>query len=299
VHPRPASRACVFAHFDREGKVDQHVLFYLQKLSGIACQVVFVTVSVLDQESLNALSAIGVNTVQRDNVGYDFYSYKTGLEQLNLENFDEIVLCNDSVYGPFNDLSEVCNKMKARGADFWGITESHEYARHLQSYFLCFGRRVILSEEFREFWDKLEVLNNKSEIIRRYEVGLSQALLSRGFRADALVLSEDVGLWRRVRSSWRQYMRTMRRRWLDWEFYLDIFHILFLGRQIAVNPTHMEWKSLLIDHHSPFVKIELLRDNPKGIDDLDSISSVITTISDYPPALISSHLARVGQQSKQ
>jgi len=90
-------------------------------------------------------------------------------------------------------------------------------------------------------------------------------------------------------------MRTARRRWLDSEFYLDIFHILFMSRQIAVNPTHMEWKSLLLDHHSPFVKIELLRDNPKGIDDLGSISSVISSFSAYPAVLISSHLARVGR----
>jgi len=288
-------RVCVFAHYDLQDSLDDYVLYYLNRLQDTVDLLLFVTVSSLCQSDIDELSSLGFRVIQRDNVGYDFYGYKTGIDQLDLDDYDELVLCNDSVYGPFVDLAELNDKMRARGADFWGITENYEYAHHLQSYYLCFTRKVLQSSEFSNFWHELEVLENKREIIRRYEVGLSQRLLNQGFRAEALVSFERESKLRRVRSSWRQYLRTVRRRWLDREFYLDVFHILFSGRQIAVNPTHMEWKSLLTDHHSPFVKIELLRDNPKGMDDLDSISSVISGFSDYPSALISAHLARVGR----
>jgi len=288
-------RACVFAHFDLHDEVDDHVIYYLKCLRATVDDLLFVTVSQLGGGTVDQISALGIRVIQRDNEGYDFCSYKTGIDQLNLDDYDELLLCNDSVYGPFVDLGELTERMRTGGADFWGITENFEYARHLQSYYLCFTKKVLQSAEFCNFWSELEALENKREIIRRYEVGLSQRLLKQGFRAAALVSFEQESKLRRVRSSWRQYLCTVRRRWLDREFYLDVFHILFSGRQIAVNPTHMEWKSLLIDHHSPFVKIELLRDNPKGMDDLDSISSVISGFSDYPSALISAHLARVGR----
>jgi lipopolysaccharide biosynthesis protein len=286
-------RACVFAHFDLEGKVDQHVIFYLQKLCKIASPVIFVTVSILDQKSRDELFATGVVIVQRDNVGYDFYSYKTGLEQLNLKDFDDVILCNDSVYGPLFSLEEVFKKMEGRPCDFWGLTESYEIARHVQSYFLVFRRVLLDAEVFHRFWETMVVLEHKREIVERYEVGLSQQLLAAGFSLDSFVATENSGIVKRFRQSWRQYLRTIGRRWNEKEFWLDVVQIVFMGRSIAVNPTHMEWRALLSNSDLPFIKVELLRDNPKGISDLSDVFNVIESRSDYPVELISNHLSRV------
>ena len=39
--------------------------------------------------------------VRRPNFGYDFYSYKTGLDLVeDLRHYDLVVICNDSYVGP-------------------------------------------------------------------------------------------------------------------------------------------------------------------------------------------------------
>lgn len=296
MHSQSVSRACVFAHFDVEGKVDQHVLYYLRELCLIADRVIFVTVSIVEQESLDQLSAVGVTTVQRDNVGYDFYSYKVGLEQLNVTDFDEIILCNDSVYGPLFNLENVFNRMDDSLCDFWGLTESYEIARHVQSYFLVFRKKLLDAEVFLRFWDTLEALESKRDIVERYEVGLSQELLAADFSVDSFVKFESPRKYTRFIQSWRQYVRTIARRWKEREFWLDVFQIVFMGRVIAINPTHKEWRTLLANSDLPFIKVELLRDNPKGVSDLSDVFGVIESRSDYPVELISNHLSRVRHQ---
>ena len=42
-----------------------------------------------------------------------------------------------------------------------------------------------------------------------------------------------------------------------------------------------------------FLKVALLRENPRQLDDLDTVFDVIQAMGDYPVNLISSHLKRV------
>lgn len=289
--------ACVFAHFDPEDRLDDYVLYYVKSLLIIVDTLFFVSVSRLNENDINTLSALGAQVIQRKNIGYDFFSYKKGIELLNLDDYDELFLCNDSVYGPFNNLSALGDKMRKRGADFWGVTESNECARHLQSYFLCFGKEVLQSRVFQSFWTELEALDDKSEIIQRFEVGLSQKLLKNGFRLDALVPVKQKSALQRLRGGWRRPLRTYSKRWLQLSFYTEVMNILSGSRQVADNPTHMEWEASIVEHGSPFVKIELLRDNPKGLVGLGSVYSVIASVSEYPLGLISTHLARVSSDS--
>ena len=41
------------------------------------------------------------------------------------------------------------------------------------------------------------------------------------------------------------------------------------------NPTHEHWRSSILDTKSPFVKIELIRDNPTKMEDINEIIPVI------------------------
>ena len=62
---------------------------------------------------------------------------------------------------------------------------------------------------------------------------------------------------------------------------------------VARNPTHIGWRSLIRNGGVPFVKVELLRDNPKKINDLDEIRHVIKSVGDYPVKYIEDHLRRM------
>ncbi|WP_439107106.1 rhamnan synthesis F family protein [Congregibacter sp.] len=50
---------------------------------------------------------LGINVLVCETFGYDFMSYRLGIEQLFLAAFDELLLCNDSVYGPVYTLRQL------------------------------------------------------------------------------------------------------------------------------------------------------------------------------------------------
>lgn len=288
-----AKRACVYAHFDRDGIVDEYVRYYLACLQDVVQHIEFVTVSELVDESLHALVSMGIHVTQRENLGYDFVSYRVGLGALDLSSFDEVIICNDSVYGPLFDLKNIFLGMEADQCDFWGITESDEIATHLQSYFLVFRKPVLDDESFREFWQQVEVVSDKKAIIERYEVGLSQKLLSRGFSCSSVVKTAHQPLFLRIAHSLPQFIRRFKVRWKEPKFYRHLAKVIFLGEKLAVNPTHLEWKTMLLEQNSPFLKIELLRSNPQQVAQVEQVFDLIASKSDYRVELILEHLKRI------
>ncbi|MDG1386834.1 MAG: rhamnan synthesis F family protein [Halioglobus sp.] len=284
--------ACVFAHYDRSGEIEGYVLFYLRALRECTEHVVIVTTSPLSENSKSKLHDLQVQLVERDNTGYDFFSYQVGVNTLDLNRFDELVLCNDSVYGPFRELGPILDDMRVADCDFWGMTESYDVAHHLQSYFLVFNKEVIHSKAFRAFWERLEILNDKREIIEKYEVGLSQALLAAGFRFIAVASFEDQKQFNRIIQSWRAYVNTVLRKWNNPQFWRTVYRVIFHGAKLGVNPTHTEWKSMLANHGVPFLKTALLRDNPTGMNNLHEVDEVISSLGDYPVELIYQHRSR-------
>ena len=286
--------ACVFAHYDPAGKVDEHVLYYLQELQKIAGLIQFVTTASLDDAERRRVEDLGVNVIERNNEGYDFCSYKAGIDAIDVSAFDELIVCNDSVYGPFSDLATVFAEMRSRDARFWGLTDSYDYQHHLQSYFLVFAGDALRSQAFKDFWQSIQILDDKVAIIRRYEVGLSQVMGAAGFPPEALAGSRRVGNARHIGSYWRYYLRLLLRRWRDTQFWADGLRVITGRRLVGKNVTHLEWKSLVEDGGIPFIKIGLLRDNPKDVGNLDEVYDVIERAGDYPVQCIRDHLRRTG-----
>lgn len=285
--------ACVFAHFDADNVVDQYVIYYLKSLRPIVDELVFVTTSELLETVACELRDAGLTIIQRENVGHDFVSYKAGIATIQLEQYDELILCNDSVYGPIGDLGATLKTLRDSGSDFQGMTESFDYAHHLQSFFLVFSKKVFSSTAFSNFWASVEVLSNKQEIISRYEVGLTRQLEDAGFGFSSLTPYKDLGSLRRVRKAWRQYLKTLRQRCLELKFWQDVFKVMSGRMEIGTNPSHSEWRVLLEEYRVPFIKVGLLRDNPRRLSGLASVYGVIHAVDPgYPTELISAHLAR-------
>jgi len=262
---------CVLAHFDRDGLIDDYVVRYVQALDAIGCETVIVSSAEnLREESIAKILPYCSRYIVKQNIGYDFASWRTGLHTVgDLGGYDRVIVANDSVYGPLQDLGDLFSTMERRKLPFWGITDSLKYGRHLQSYFLVFEREVTQSAAFRDFWRRLPDYRHKYVVIIQCEVGLTQRLASAGFEFAAYCpvekiqenLQKDVGL-------------------------SDIL------RDPRVSPTHRGWRSLL-EAGCPFVKIQLLRDNPLNVPGLDNWETVLGGVSRYDAALIKNHLARV------
>lgn len=266
---------CVFAHFDRDHVIDDYVVYYVQRLHELGCEIVFVsTAEHLSAAEIDKVRPYCHRVLVRENVGHDFGSWKVGLATIvDLDRYRRLILANDSVYGPLHDLAGVFTAMEQTGADFWGITDSHRYRHHLQSYFLVFNGPVLRHAAFRRFWNRLPFYAFKHVVVWRGEIGLSGALQRAGFRLRAFC--DYAGL----RSTRREEVARLER--LHWR-----------GR--PANPMFLLWRFLLQDQRCPLLKVAPLRDRPAHIPDVDDWPTVVGATSDYDTAIIRRHLARVG-----
>lgn len=263
---------CVLAHFDRDGAVDDYVARYLQALDELGCETVFVsTAKNLDDESIRKIKPFCSKFIIKQNIGYDFASWRTGLEAVgDLSSYDRLIIANDSVYGPLQDLRKIFAEMDGRDVAFWGITDSLKYGRHLQSYFLVYDRPVLQSRVFAEFWRKLPDYRHKYVVIIQGEVGLSRRLVAAGFNFAAYCPIEAVQEAQRA----------------------DAGTLAAKFRDPRISPTHRAWRALM-RAGCPFLKIQLLRDNPMRVPDLEDWEAVVGEVSGYDLDLIRKHLGRV------
>lgn len=293
--PKTNSRAAVFAHYDREGIVDDYVLFYLSSLRRLCDFIVFVSTADLSPGELGKAGNLADVAIKRENAGYDFFSYKVGLYELKkrgLENYFEIILCNDSVYGPLYPIEEMFASMEKSDADFWGVTDSREIAHHIQSYFIVFRRPVFLSGLFSGFWAAMAPISDRIEVVRQYEAGLSQLLEANGFRPSAFVNPGVFNILGYVRLIIYKIKKLLGMSWEEIQPRLNN-----LGRglaQIHPNPTLTLWKELLVKRRNPFLKIALFTHDSAGVE-MEDYPETIKNATAYDEQLITRHLARVKQ----
>lgn len=196
-------------------------------------------------EAARDLAEMGVVTLRRYNIGLDFGAWRMAMRTLSLPRPDtgRILLINDSVYGPLVPIAPLLARMRAEDADLWGLTDSRERGWHLQSYFLLAHPAAFSSETWRRFWRGAVPLPFRHWTIGRYEIGLSQRLIGAGLRARA------------------------------------VFPYAAIVPDASVaNPTLGAWRTLL-GAGFPFLKRELLRDNPTAVPGLGAWRSLIP--SDY------------------
>jgi len=284
---KPVNRAIVFAHYDKQDRVDPYVFYYLGELRKLTPTLIFVSTAKPDQEDIDKLERIGCEVILRENAGYDFMSYKLGLERLECTAYDEVVICNDSVYGPFFDLETIFNKMRAEACDFWGMTSNTDISYHIQSYFVVFKKQALHSAAFSHFWDTLTILDSKSEIIRRYEVGLSRCLLKAGLKAETSADYNPTLTDQLIYLSKRVSPGKVKEKILA----------IFQGENVIprINATHSFWKELILQGKMPFMKVEPLRDNPMEVD-IEDYEKVISSVSSYDVDLIKDHLYRIAEK---
>lgn len=286
------NRAIVFVHYDRDNIVDDYVYYYLKELQKNASLLIFVSTAKLVEKDVKNLSHYCSKVIIRENIGYDFMSYKIGLESFDYQNYDEVVICNDSVYGPLYPLGDVFEEMTNDSSDFWGITDNTDFSYHLQSYFLVFKKNIISSVAFEQFWKQIKVLNNKEDIIQKYEVGLSKSLMDHGFLSTVYTSFQATKI---------QKLSIFIKKFTPIKIWNKIIAIINKQDKIKrigkTNTTHHFWKELILLGRTPFIKIELLRDNPMRIN-IHDFEDIIHQVSHYDTKLIEKHLTRVKRLNK-
>jgi rhamnosyltransferase len=231
------NRLILFAHFDAGDRINPHTLRHLAALKALGGRIRFLSNSAPGPEELARLEGRVDDILVRENRGMDFGMWKAGLEGLDLEPYDELLLTNSSVIGPCLPLAPIFQRMAASDCDFWGLTESEEGCRHLQSYFLVFRRTALAAPAFAQFWASVLPYRAKQNVIFSYEMGLSVFLQEQGLRAAVAfpLTAGDNGLF------WNLLLRCR------------------LSRSIrrGRNPT-LFYPDALVRAGMPFVKVSLL-----------------------------------------
>lgn len=249
-------RLCVFAHWDRDNIIDDYVIYYLKALKEVCDYIIFVSDTECSSEKIKGTVDAAIIGIHGE---YDFGSYKRGFLYAKDHgfDFDELLLVNDSFYGPFYPLKNIFNKMDPVKCDFWGLTQNSygikyvdgEYKEtflpHIQSCFLLLKRSVFNSNCFKEFIDSIEHKDNKDEVVLNYEIGLSRLLWENGFKS-ALYIN--------------RYKHT-------------------------VNPLAAKWRRLIKWYKFPFLKTSLVKRN--------IINGWESVIKDYPAELINNNAKRL------
>lgn len=191
-----SKRLFVFAGYDKYGVIDETLLYYLNCLSEFG-DIVFIMdsdVAKAELAKLNAIKNILFIGAKRHNE-YDFGSYKRGFNYAKkiIENYDWIYFVNDSAYGPLWNLSPVFKDLESRGTDLIGMADYSEknIARHVQSWFLGVSKHIAKQKFFSDFMNNITHQTEKSLIILKYEVGLSQLILQHGYKMSAYISGEQ------------------------------------------------------------------------------------------------------------
>jgi len=249
------------AHFDPDGLVAPHVRRQIQAWLAVPVDLTVVSTAELTESDRDWLNA-HVQLIERANQGYDFLSYRGGLEAAgDLSRYDEVIVCNDSFVGPLRPYAEILQEMGRRDCDFWGLTRSDRNKRHIQSYFIAFRASVVESDVFQDFWAGVSPLATRRAVIRRYEVGLSVRLARAGFRMARYFAENRPERYRgRLRVAWWVLRR---------EAKAESIGALARFRRDARepwNPTYGLADSALHAARLPLVKLDTLRHDPYGLD---------------------------------
>ena len=270
-----APKIALFAHYDASGHVRQQILDYIEDLQDNGYSVAFVTNSDhLVREATEKLKSLCSFIIVRRNIGYDFGAWRDAIRQLALPRFEtqEIILINDSVFGPLYPIRDLLRRLDFNKSDIWGLTESWQGRYHLQSFFLAFGPKALRSDAFNKFWLDVKPVSIKLYVIQNYEIGITQAMIKGGLRCAAiwpyerLVKDVDAASWKALieesETTTGAVDPIVRNRKLHAVRLRDS-----IARQVTLNPTTDLWRQLLLAGF-PFIKRELLRDNPTRVEDI-------------------------------
>lgn len=253
---------CLFAHFDQDDILADYVIHYLEAIRAVGFDIVVISTSHLPANDVSRLRSVAHDVILRENKGHDFASWALGIERYASLVSGQLMIANDSVYGPIGDLSQALARLTSVRSDVYGIIESREIKRHLQSWLIIFEPHVHDSAAFRSVFKQPFHQMTKAEIIRDGEIGLSQSLISHGYSIRALF----DGKFRNGQSL-----------------------------KISSNASHFLWRELIEIEEIPFLKVELLRVNPCRIASISKWNDVVTAKLPELAAMIESHLARTSK----
>ena len=200
----PPRRLVVYVVWDRRGDVEEYVAYALEGLREHAAHILVVVNGSLTDSGRTTLAPLADEILVRTNQGFDIWGHKHALDHFGsrIEDFDEVLLTNDTWFGPIRPYGPVFVRMDASPADFWGMTDHAReepnpftgkgvLAYHLQSFWIVVRRRMFLSEAWKEYWRNLPEMPGYFDAVLQHEAVFTEHFADAGFVHDVAFPSSE------------------------------------------------------------------------------------------------------------
>ena len=131
---------------------------------------------------------------------YDFGSWQELINIIGWERlaeYDELILANDSVFGPLYPIKELFDKIeKDKEWDICGINfgiiedENINYSYFLNSYFIVLRNKAFTYINFQYFIDRIKEEQSALDVVLNYELKLTEMFYKAGFTVKSLIYGE-------------------------------------------------------------------------------------------------------------
>lgn len=230
-YSKPRKYACIFVHYDKDSLISADCVHHIEKLSDY-CDLFFVSSSEYLEKSPEEIEKIKPFCKQiliRKNSGYDFgcWSHVIRKNYSQLCEYEGVLLANDSNWGPLKDFSDTFSKINNLLAEVDFIGLTSSTT---PSWHLQSFFIIYSKKVFESAYFKQHWFN----------IGIHNSKID-------IIMSYEVDWCTRLK----------RLGFIGTSLYGD--------SSTANNPTHVDWK-MLIKNHYPYLKKELIRENPLRID---------------------------------
>ncbi|MCT9002795.1 rhamnan synthesis F family protein [Microbacterium memoriense] len=203
-YPENGQRLVVYTIWDRRGEVEGYVLHALHELRPHASRIVVVVNGTIDVASRAALEEVVDDVLVRPNEGYDIWAHKAALDYLGdtIAGYDELILTNDTWFGPVRPFGPVLERMSAEPIHFWGMTDHQrqepnpftgkgvlEY--HVQSFWIAVRRAMFLSPAWSQYWRDLPPMPDYFDAVLLHEAVFTAKFADDGYRHSVAFASVD------------------------------------------------------------------------------------------------------------
>lgn len=212
-----SKRAGIYLIYDKDGIVSDYILYQLKDLIQNLEYILVVVNGKLTPNSRKQLLKYTKHILVRENSGFDIAGYREGIEHIGWENiykYDELLLMNDSCYGPIYPFKVVFDKMNNLDVDFWGLTMGKRLditsigkgkdivtlkdgyvPVHIQSYFRCIRKSLLCDNSFKDFWETQKDIKTFWEAVAYHEIVFTKEFENKGFSWAVYVDSEEYKNW--------------------------------------------------------------------------------------------------------
>lgn len=211
-------RLGIYLVYDKQGVVDKYIGYFLKDLRSCITSLVVVCNMEHIIQGEEILRKYADQVFFRENLGFDAGGFKDALCKLigweTVLGYDELVLANDSMFGPFCPMRTIFDEMGRREVDFWGLTKNgpyqkngiDEYPEHIQTFFLVIRSALLHSSDFRTYWESMGYFQSFNQTVREYELHFTPHFASLGYSYDVLA-DIDANNSKRFENNYGQYAK--------------------------------------------------------------------------------------------